>query len=216
MAEKNSALKAGMGYTIGNVLVKGINFLTLPLFSRLLSTAEFGVYNVFLSYVATSEDYAKVCETAFGAMPEQVIRAGYPRNSIFYQAQELLACRKLVLDTLVSETGINWPDNTRIITYMPTFRDKAENSFSFEELAGDKRLMNWLEDNNTVILQKAHLITQQRHEMESIKAQKRIFAFNNVAAQILLAATDLLITDYSSCFFDYLILDRPIIHFIYD
>lgn len=52
MAEKNSALKAGMGYTIGNVLVKGINFLTLPLFSRLLSTAEFGVYNVFLSYDA--------------------------------------------------------------------------------------------------------------------------------------------------------------------
>lgn len=182
---------------------------------RLYTKANDSVFGAN-AYVATSEDYAKVCETAFGAMPEQVIRAGYPRNSIFYQAQELLACRKLVLDTLVSETGINWPDDTRIITYMPTFRDKAENSFSFEELAGDKRLMNWLEDNNTVILQKAHLITQQRHEMESIKAQKRIFAFNNVAAQILLAATDLLITDYSSCFFDYLILDRPIIHFIYD
>ena len=52
MAGKNTALKAGLGYTIGNVLVKGINFLTLPLFSRLLTTAEFGVYNVFLSYDA--------------------------------------------------------------------------------------------------------------------------------------------------------------------
>lgn len=52
MSEKNNALKAGLGYTIGNVLIKGINFLTLPLFSRLLSTEEFGVFNVFLSYDA--------------------------------------------------------------------------------------------------------------------------------------------------------------------
>ena len=50
MEGKNTALKAGLGYTIGNVLVKGINFLTIPLFSRLLTPAEFGVYNVFLSY----------------------------------------------------------------------------------------------------------------------------------------------------------------------
>ena len=48
MSDNNTAMKAGLGYTIGNVLVKGINFLTLPLFSRLLTTEEFGVCNVFL------------------------------------------------------------------------------------------------------------------------------------------------------------------------
>ena len=46
MKKDGNALKAGVGYTIGNILVKGINFLTLPLFSRLLTTAEFGVYNI--------------------------------------------------------------------------------------------------------------------------------------------------------------------------
>lgn len=46
----NKATKAGVGYTIGNTLVKGISFLTLPLFSRLMTTEEFGVYNVFISY----------------------------------------------------------------------------------------------------------------------------------------------------------------------
>lgn len=168
------------------------------------------------AYVATSEDYAKVCETAFGAKPEQVIRSGYPRNSIFYQTEQLQDARRKVLKVLSQETGMKWAEDTLIITYMPTFRDKAENSFSFDELVTDSKLMLWLENNNAVILQKAHLIMQQRHEMESLKAEKRIFPFNNVAAQILLAATDLLITDYSSCFFDYLILDRPIIHFIYD
>ena len=46
------AVKAGIGYTLGNVLVKGIGFLTLPLFSRLLTTEEFGIFNVFVSYEA--------------------------------------------------------------------------------------------------------------------------------------------------------------------
>ena len=50
--KKASAFSAGIGYTIGNILIKGINILTLPLFSRIMSTEEFGVYNVFLSYDA--------------------------------------------------------------------------------------------------------------------------------------------------------------------
>jgi len=50
--KKSSALTAGIGYTIGNILIKGINILTLPLFSRMMTTDEFGVYNVFVSYDA--------------------------------------------------------------------------------------------------------------------------------------------------------------------
>lgn len=45
-----TVLKAGLGYTIGNILIKGVGILTLPLFSRIMTTAEFGVYNVFVSY----------------------------------------------------------------------------------------------------------------------------------------------------------------------
>jgi len=48
--EEGKALRSGIGYTLGNILIKGINFLTLPIFSRLLSPEEFGIYNVFASY----------------------------------------------------------------------------------------------------------------------------------------------------------------------
>ncbi len=51
-AVKNKTFKAGIAYTVGNILIKGINFATLPLFSRIMTTEEFGVYNVFLSYEA--------------------------------------------------------------------------------------------------------------------------------------------------------------------
>ena len=49
---KQTAVKAGIGYTVGNILIKGISFMTLPVFSRLLTTEQFGVYNVFVSYEA--------------------------------------------------------------------------------------------------------------------------------------------------------------------
>ena len=47
---KNKYLKAGFGYTIGNYLLKGLSFLTMPIFARLLTTAEYGEYGTFLSY----------------------------------------------------------------------------------------------------------------------------------------------------------------------
>lgn len=50
MLKKNKVLSAGIWYTVGNIFIKGINFLTVPLFSRLLTTDEFGLYNMFLAY----------------------------------------------------------------------------------------------------------------------------------------------------------------------
>ena len=47
---QSRVLKAGFGYTIGNYLLKGLSFFTIPIFTRLLTTQEYGKYNVFLSY----------------------------------------------------------------------------------------------------------------------------------------------------------------------
>lgn len=43
--------KAGAGYVIGNYLLKGITFLSAPIFTRLLTTADFGLYSTYISYV---------------------------------------------------------------------------------------------------------------------------------------------------------------------
>ncbi len=43
-------IKAGLGYTIGNILIRGITFITLPIFSRLLTTSQFGIYNTYIAY----------------------------------------------------------------------------------------------------------------------------------------------------------------------
>lgn len=41
---------AGIGYILGGILIKGIAFITTPVFSRLMTPEEFGVLNAYLSY----------------------------------------------------------------------------------------------------------------------------------------------------------------------
>lgn len=50
VSSDSRAVKAGIWYTIGNILIKGINFYCLPLLTKLLSVAEYGDYTAFISY----------------------------------------------------------------------------------------------------------------------------------------------------------------------
>ncbi|MGL5904405.1 MAG: oligosaccharide flippase family protein [Cetobacterium sp.] len=51
----NKLLKNGLLYTVGGLLLQGVNFFTLPIFTRLLSVESFGIvsiYNTWLSILA--------------------------------------------------------------------------------------------------------------------------------------------------------------------
>lgn len=50
LIKKGKLLRAGLVYTISNVILRGISFFTMPLFIRLLTPEEFGRYNVFISF----------------------------------------------------------------------------------------------------------------------------------------------------------------------
>ena len=41
---KNKALKAGFWYTFSNFLIKGIAFLTMPIFTRIMSKYDIGIF----------------------------------------------------------------------------------------------------------------------------------------------------------------------------
>ncbi|MGF7144109.1 O-antigen/teichoic acid export membrane protein [Anaerotaenia torta] len=50
MASRSKVLKAGMGYSIGNMLIRGIAFISTPIFTRVLTTNDYGLYSTFVSY----------------------------------------------------------------------------------------------------------------------------------------------------------------------
>lgn len=49
--KKSGALMAGLWYLISNFLLKGLSFITTPLFTRMLSTNDFGITSTYNSYV---------------------------------------------------------------------------------------------------------------------------------------------------------------------
>ena len=48
----NPAAKTSFAYTICNILQKSISFLTLPLFTRLLTTEQYGQYGIYTTWSA--------------------------------------------------------------------------------------------------------------------------------------------------------------------
>lgn len=48
----NELFKGSIWYTLSNLLVKGINFLTIPLFTRILSPYQYGIVNNFIAWVS--------------------------------------------------------------------------------------------------------------------------------------------------------------------
>lgn len=46
----NKVIKAGIGYTLGNILIRGVGFISIPIFTRLMSTEDYGLYNTYAAY----------------------------------------------------------------------------------------------------------------------------------------------------------------------
>ena len=68
---KSKSLKAGIWYTISNFLVKGITFLLLPIFTRIMTSTDVGYFsNVMawfniLAIITTFEVYSSVSIARF-------------------------------------------------------------------------------------------------------------------------------------------------------
>ncbi len=52
MGKRKSFLKAGSLYFVGNIFDKAVAFITVPIFTRLLSTSDYGIANTYLSWVS--------------------------------------------------------------------------------------------------------------------------------------------------------------------
>ena len=47
----NPVVKAGFAFTLCNVLQRGIQFLITPIYTRVLSTEQYGEYSLFITWM---------------------------------------------------------------------------------------------------------------------------------------------------------------------
>lgn len=174
-----------------------------------IESSEYKYYSSYDYFLSSSPLMDKRLLSAFrfyGINEGNIIKSGFPRNDYF--EEQKLKSNKLEYAKIKSSLGIE--KDEKIVSYLPTFRDKTV-GYSFSNLSQEH--IDILNRNKIKIIEKKHLASNDK--MNNNK-DYFIQIGNEIDTQVLLAITDILITDFSSVFVDFAILNRPIIHFLYD
>ncbi len=142
----------------------------------------------------------------------RILTTGFPRTDVLLKK---IKDEELFTDLESSKTiKMSKENGKKMIFYIPTFRDLEEKNISsvFDLSLLDKTL----EEINALMICKLHVLSKSLTEI-SENQYKNIHVYDsNKDIYPLLRFADLLITDYSSIYFDYLFVDKPIIFYPYD
>lgn len=145
-----------------------------------------------------------------GILPGCIIEEGYPRNDLLLNTPRSEIIDKLRL------YGIEVEDGKEIILYAPTWRDStpaaalqnAEDYLSFRA-----ELESHLGDQYQVLIKPHQFVYNVVKDYEQYDG---LFVPSTIDSNEFMSLVDILISDYSSIFFDYMVLSRPIFFYITD
>lgn len=143
--------------------------------------------------------------------PKIVIEEGYPRNDYLFRYTEEDA------KAIKAALGINGDDTRKIILYAPTWRDNQhENGVGYTyELGLDFKKLQQQIGSEYIILFRPHYFIANKFDFDEFKGfvydVSKVEDINQVYV-----ISDMLMTDYSSVFFDYANLKRPMLFYMYD
>lgn len=152
--------------------------------------------------LSTSERVSSYYPETFLIPKENIIQLGQARNDVFFQ------------DSEEDEQFPKYIKENKVITYMPTHRNFGKLDKAIHEVLDLKEIDSFCEQHGYTFLIKRHMYSEGRVP----KTLQHVIDISddNIDPQLLLKYTDILITDYSSCYTDYLLLDRPVIFYCYD
>ncbi|MDF0479626.1 CDP-glycerol glycerophosphotransferase family protein [Vagococcus sp. PNs007] len=133
----------------------------------------------------------------------EMIESGYPRNDYLINGNNEENINHI-------KKALNIPLDKKIIMYAPTWRD----SFTFNLPLSLTNMKKELGDEYYVIFRLHYLV---KHTSELIGHEdfiQNVTSYNDISDLYLIS--DVLITDYSSVFFDYAVLKRPMIFHCFD
>ena len=162
--------------------------------------------------LTTSKSLASTFASAFKT--EHVLTSGYPRvDSIKSNAIRcLLTPSEKAVKNRLKKMKTSF-DNPKILIYAPTFRASEEDFF---EVVDIDKLKDFLEVNNLIMVLKLHMKSKLYEAFSSMSSERILVVPPDDDISRFLVDSDLLITDYSSVYFDYLWLNKPIVFFDYD
>lgn len=160
-------------------------------------------------YLVSPSHYTdEIFTSAFNVTDNQLLKVGYPRNDKLVNEKHNERLKNAIRHRL----GI--PKDKKIILYAPTWRDnqtKGDNQYHFEMPFDPEKIISRYDD--CVLLVRMHYLVSEQMNFTSHQICD-VSHYEEMSDLLLIS--DLLITDYSSSLFDYAILGRPMIFYMYD
>lgn len=151
----------------------------------------------------------EIFQSAFGINKDRLIETGYPRNDILSNADKGL---KYIIK---KQLGI--PLDKKILLYAPTWRDNQyiTKGYTFQLEADFKKWNEYLGDEYIMLFKPHYLIINKAINDEELSGFVYSIDANQDISTLYLIA-DVLVTDYSSVFYDFAILRKPIYFYMFD
>ena len=168
---------------------------------------KYSKYNIDFYETASSRFVVDYISPCYDVKPDHFIFSNKPRIDVLFN-EDLRKGINSKIDKVKS--------SKRLITYLPTHRSSGRKEMDLSKIFDLKQLQLFCEQTNSVFVIKKHFF--HRAEQSDLIMYPNIFDFtqDDLDTQVLLAQTDILVTDFSSCFIDFLALDKPIVFYAYD
>lgn len=161
-------------------------------------------------YLVSPNQYSSdIFRSAF-KYDKEMLEFGYPRNDILYDQN-----RNQMAESI--KRRLNIPLDKEIILYAPTWRDDEfyeTGKYKFDLKLDLGKLYEELGDKYIILLRMHYFIADNIDTAGYENFAYNLSKYDDISELYLIS--DLLITDYSSVFFDYANLQRPILFFTYD
>ncbi|MCY7782539.1 MULTISPECIES: CDP-glycerol glycerophosphotransferase family protein [unclassified Bacillus (in: firmicutes)] len=141
---------------------------------------------------------------------KEIIESGYPRNDLLYAENRDDISKRI-------KRKLNIDDNKKIILYAPTWRDNefyGVGKYKFDLQLDLEELQKEFEDSAVFLLRMHYLVRENFNLQKYHHFIKDVSSYQDIRDLYLIS--DILITDYSSVFFDFGNLKKPIIFYTYD
>ncbi len=157
-----------------------------------------------------NENLREVYSEVWGIEKEALLATGMPRLGDFLNEQVMEKVKADILEKLPMLKG------KRVITFAPTYRGSNQKEAHYDMKRIDqKALYDYCQETDSIVLMKFHSFLKG-HKLVEEAYKDRLMDVSEFNLNDLFYVTDLLITDYSSCFYDFILLGKPVLFYVYD
>lgn len=164
----------------------------------------------YTDVIVDNERLADIYKEVFGVSRDIIKSYGMPKLDGY------LTKEKIEKDTADLYKLNPMLKDCKVILFSPTFRGVGFHDayYDYSQL-NLKAIYDFCEHNNFIFVVKMHPFVKEPIKIPE-EYQNRIFDYSDIDINSLIYVSDVMITDYSSCAYEFSLFNRPLIFFRYD